>query len=163
MSKEEAEARFKALLEAGGEPPHGLLAGGWHGHEFEEDPEADPVRDAIATARRVAEDPVIQARLRQIEAAEAAETAKAGRALETFQRLVEETVPAESVWDAFREAGMAKIANAALQEHGWMLVFDLDGNTVPMRLPGPPRIARAEDLEAEDVKHLERLAKMGIE
>ena len=65
-----------------------------------------------------------------------------------------------SVWDAFREAGMAKIANAALKEHGWMLVFDLAGDTVPMKLPGEARIKSAEDLEAEDVKHLERLAKL---
>ncbi len=69
----------------------------------------------------------------------------------------------KGVWAAFREAGMAKIANAALNEHGWALVFNMDGDTIPMRLPGPPRIARAEDLEAEDVKHLERLAKLGVD
>lgn len=69
----------------------------------------------------------------------------------------------EGPWDAFRKAGMVKLVNAFLKEHGWALVWTLDDSTVPMRLPGPPRIERAEDLDAEDVKHLERLKKLGVE
>ncbi len=74
-----------------------------------------------------------------------------------------EDVEEEGVWDAFRKEGMAKIANATLKEHGWMLVFNMAGETIPMRLPGPPRIACAEDLEPSDVDHLKRLEKLGVE
>lgn len=138
--RQEAQVRFKELLDTGLEAEAaagGALAGG----ATPPLEDVDPIRDAIRLALIVDTDPVIQARLRELEA----------------------TPVEEGVWDAFREAGMAKIANAALKEHGWMLVYNLAGETIPMRLPGPPRIARAEDLEAEDVKHLERLAKLSVE
>jgi hypothetical protein len=69
----------------------------------------------------------------------------------------------EGAWDAFRKEGMVKLVNAFLKEHGWALVWTLDDETIPMRLPGAPRITRVEDLDSDDVRHLERLKKMGIE